>query len=94
MSRMPRFLRKNTAAVYHVVSRTALDGFPLGPEERDHLLELITRYAQLFFVDVLGFAIMGNHMHLVCRVYPEESVTEKDVQERYHEFFWTEQNFL
>jgi len=33
-------------------------------------------------------------MHLVCRVYPEESVTEKDVQERYHEFFWTEQNFL
>ena len=93
MSRMPRFLRKNTTAVYHVVSRTALDGYPLGPEERDHLLALITRYAQLFFVDVLGFAIMGNHMHLVCRVYPEESVTDKDVQERYYEFFGQDKYF-
>jgi len=87
MSRLPRFLRSNTTSIYHVISRTALDGFPMGPEEKDQLLELITKYAQLFFVDVLGFALMGNHVHLVCRVYPEDSVTETDVGQRYKEFF-------
>ena len=87
MSRLPRFLRKNTTTVYHVVSRTALDGLPIREAEKDYMLELIRKFSKLFFVDVLGFCIMGNHLHLVCRVYPEESITEEQVQERFKEFY-------
>ena len=87
MSRMPRFLRRNTTTIYHVISRSALDGFPMGGEEKDYLLEVVKRYSQLFFVDILGFAIMGNHMHLVCRVYPEGSVADEEIHRRFKEFF-------
>ncbi len=30
---------------------------------------------------------MGNHIHLVCRVYPEDQVTDKEIQERYKQFY-------
>ena len=87
MSRLPRFLRNDTTTIYHVISRTALDGFPLGDKEKDYMLELIHRYSKLFFVDILGFCVMGNHLHLVCRVYPEGSVSDQDVAERYRQYY-------
>jgi hypothetical protein len=36
-------------AVYHVMSRTALEGFPLADAEKDFLLGLIKRFAGLYF---------------------------------------------
>jgi hypothetical protein len=47
--------------VYRVISRTALDGFPLGDIEKDFMLDLIRQYAALYLVEILGFSIMGNH---------------------------------
>jgi putative transposase len=37
-------------AVYHVMSRTALDGFPLGEIEKDFILDLIRKYSKLYLV--------------------------------------------
>ena len=87
MSRLPRFLRSNTTTVYHVVSRTALDGLPIKDEDKDCMLDIIRNYSKLFFVDIMGFCIMGNHLHLVCRVYPENLVTDQEVQQRYQEYY-------
>jgi hypothetical protein len=36
MARIPRLLMDGDPAVYHVISRTALPGFPLGDIEREH----------------------------------------------------------
>ena len=41
----------------HVISRTALPGLPIMDTDKDYLLGLIKRLSQLYFVDVLGFAI-------------------------------------
>jgi REP element-mobilizing transposase RayT len=87
MSRVPRFLRPDQRTIYHVISRTALDGLPLKHEDKDYLLHLIRSLSQVFFVDVLGFCIMGNHMHLVCRVYPQDEVSPQEVEKRYKELF-------
>mgnify|MGYP000279384660 CR=1 FL=1 len=57
MSRLPRFLRKDRSTVYHVVTRTALDGLPMKAEEKDYLLELIRKFGRLFFTDILGFCV-------------------------------------
>ncbi len=43
-------------AVYHVVSRTALDGFPIGDVERDFLLGEIKRFTSLYFCEIMGFS--------------------------------------
>mgnify|MGYP002338700323 CR=1 FL=1 len=72
MSRLPRFLRSNTTTVYHVVSRTALDGLPIKDEDKDYMLDLVRKYSKLFFVDIMGFCIMGNHLHLVCQLQSKQ----------------------
>jgi len=83
MPRTPRLLRSDEPSVYHVISRTALEGFPLGDVEKDFMLELIRRYAAFYFVEILGFCLMGNHFHLMVRVFPESEFTDEDIRKRY-----------
>lgn len=57
--------------VYYVMSHTALDGFPLKDVEKDFMLDLIKRFAALYFTEILGFCLMGNHFHLLVKMIPE-----------------------
>ena len=82
MPRISRMIVKNQTAVYHVMSRTALEGFPLGAYEKDYLLDLIKRMAGLFFTEVYGFALMGNHFHLLVKMIPGDCFTDEEVKER------------
>jgi len=65
------------------VSRVALSGLPFSDTDKEFLLELLKKWSRIFFVDVLGFAIMGNHFHLVVRMYPANDIEESEVVERY-----------
>jgi hypothetical protein len=74
MPRTSRMIIADEKAVYHVMSRTALDGFPLKDVEKDFMLDLIKRYSALYFVEILGFCLMGNHFlceasHKKCYVH-------------------------
>ncbi len=57
MARIPRMLMSGEQAIYHVMSRTALDGFPLGDVEKDYLVKLIQKKSLLYFVEILGFCV-------------------------------------
>jgi putative transposase len=39
MPRISRLLNEGESTVYHVMSRTVLDGFPLGDIEKDYFLD-------------------------------------------------------
>jgi len=52
--------RENGQVFKLTVSRTALQGLPIKDRDNDFLLGLIKKLSQLYFVDVLGFALMGN----------------------------------
>ena len=43
MPRIGRIIVKGEQAVYHVMSRTALDGYPLGDVEKETLVNLIQK---------------------------------------------------
>jgi REP element-mobilizing transposase RayT len=73
--------------VYHVMSRTALDGFPLGDIEKDFMLDLIRRYSALYLVEILGICIMGNHFHTLVKTLPEYKFTDQDIKKRYVDFY-------
>ncbi len=60
MPRTGRLLLQQKA-IYHVISRTALDGLPFGDFEKDEFLRIIKRFSSLYFVDVMGLSIMSNH---------------------------------
>ncbi|MCF6266260.1 MAG: transposase [Desulfuromusa sp.] len=87
MPRKPRLVVEGEAAVYHVMSRTALDGFVLGDAEKDHLLQLIQHYSAIYFAEVLSFCIMGNHFHLVVRMHPGEGFSDTEIRRRYSIYY-------
>ena len=80
MPRTSRLIIKDETAVYHVMSRTALDGFPIGDIEKDFMLDLIKRYSSLYFVEILGFCLMGNHFHLLVKMIPEHEFTDGEIK--------------
>jgi len=93
MARTQRMIIDDQSTVYHVMSRTALDGFPLADIEKDFLLDLIRRYAALYLVEILGFCLMGNHFHILVRVIPEYKFSDEDILKRYVDFYGDERIF-
>ena len=74
MPRIARLVVKGEPAVYHVVSRTALDGFVLGDVEKDYLLDLIRRLSSVYFGEVLGFCLtpLNSLNNYVLHLRPEK----------------------
>jgi REP element-mobilizing transposase RayT len=93
MHRTQRLIISDETAVYHVMSRTALDGFPLGDIEKDFMLDLIRRYSSLYLVEILGVCIMGNHFHLLVKMIPEYKYTDENIKKRYVGFYRDERVF-
>jgi putative transposase len=94
MPRTQRLKINDETTVYHVMSRAALDGFPLGDIEKDFMLDLIRKYATLYLVEVLGFCIMGNHFHLLVKMFPEYSFSDEDIKNRFEDFYGDDRTFL
>jgi len=93
MPRTQRLIVNDETAVYHVMSRTALDGLPLGDIEKDFMLDLIRRYSKLYLVEILGFCLMGNHFHILVRMFPEYKFTDEDIKKRYEAFYGDDRIF-
>ena len=93
MPRIRRMVIDDETTVYHVMSRTALDGFPLGDIEKDFMLDLIRRYSTLYFVEILGFCHMGNHFHLLVKTLPEYKFSDQDIKKRYVGFYGNKRVF-
>ncbi len=87
MPRTQRLIINDETAVYHVMSRTALSGFPLEDVEKDFMLALIRRYSALYLTEILGFCLMGNHFHILVKMVPEYKFTNEDIKKRYATFY-------
>jgi REP element-mobilizing transposase RayT len=73
--------------VYHVISRTVLDGYPFGDEEKDYLVKILLKFSKLYFTEVLGFCVMGDHFHLLVRMLPESKFSDDEIKNRYAKFY-------
>jgi len=79
--------------VYHVMSRTAIDGFPIGDVEKDFLLGLIKQFSKLYFTEIIGFSILDNHFHVLAKMIPEAMFSDEQIQKRYEVFYGDERVF-
>jgi len=79
----PGFLFLKFRRWYHVISRTALDGLPFNGADKDFLQQLIQRYSRIYFTEILGYALMDNHFHLLVRMFPKDHVSDEELHERY-----------
>ena len=87
MPRAPRMLIQEEPAVYHVMSRTALDGFVIKEQEKDYLVGLVKHLSSVYFAEVLGYCIMGNHFHLVVRMIPGDQFEDQDIIARHQRYY-------
>jgi putative transposase len=83
MPRIARLIVQEEKTVYHVMSRTALDGFPFGDVEKEELVNIIKKFSSIYFVDVLGFTILDNHFHILIQMNHEKDYSDKEVIRRY-----------
>jgi len=83
MPRTSRMIVSDQRTVYHVMSRTALDGFPFQGVEKDQMVDIIRRFSLLYFAEILGFCIMSNHFHVLVRMIPE-NLEQGDGHEKMH----------
>jgi REP element-mobilizing transposase RayT len=83
MPRIARLKMKGEPAVYHVISRTTLEGFVLGDVEKERLLGLMRYLSEFYFAEVLGLSIMSNHFHILIRMHPEGGYSDEVIIARY-----------
>lgn len=83
MARSPRITNSEVPTVYHLISRTTLVGFPLGEVEKDFFVELVRKFARIYFVEIMGYCCMGNHFHLLVRMYPDEDYSDENIRKRF-----------
>ena len=94
MPRIPRMLITDQPAVYHVISRTALQGLPITDTDKEVFLKLLKFLASVYFVDILGFCIMGNHFHLLVQTHPEEEMSDQEVMRRFEIYYKNDDRIL
>ena len=82
MPRTSRLVNSGEKTAYHIMSRTALTGFPFGDVEKDELVKIVKKFSKLFFVEVFGFCIMGNHFHLLIQMLPEHHYKDEEIRKR------------
>jgi len=80
-------------AVYHIISRTVLPGFPLGDAENDFLLKVIKRFSKLYFTEIPGFCLMGNHFHLLVKMQPQSDFSNENIKTRCERFYEKDYRF-
>lgn len=93
MPRTARILIPDEPAVYHVMSRTALDGYPFEDVEKNYLVSVIKQYSRLYLCEILGFSVMGNHFHLLVKMIPETCFSDAEIKKRYEQFYGEESFF-
>ncbi len=69
------------------MSRTALEKFPFKAADKDEFVSIIWKISEIYFVDVLGFCIMGNHFHLLVQMIPDKHFTDKEVKKRFEKMY-------
>jgi hypothetical protein len=80
---VPRIVVKDDPAIYHVMSRVALGGYPLGDMEKEYLLETIRGLSSVYFAEVLGFCLLGNHIQFLARMHPEREFSDDNIKRRF-----------
>ena len=82
MPRIARIKVKGAPTVYHIISRTALDGYVIGDVEKDFLMKMIKRLSKLYFAEIIGLCLMSTHIHILCRMHVGNEYSDEDIRKR------------
>jgi putative transposase len=90
MARTPRMMVTGEPTAYHIISRTALDGYVLGDVEKEFFVKLLKKQAAVYFAEIIGYCVMGNHFHLLVRMLSGSGLSDEDIIKRYQGIYGEE----
>lgn len=70
-------------AIYHCMSRTVNGADLFQTKEKEVMRKMIRQIADFSGVEILTYCLMNNHFHLLVRVPPAGSVSDKELIRRY-----------
>ena len=76
--RIARYKLEFQVAVYHIFSRVVDRLFRFDDETKDSFRDLIWKVAYFSGVEIITYAIMSNHFHVLVRVPPKWTVVSED----------------
>ena len=79
--RRPR-VKNSGEGWYHLVSRCCLREFLFGDEDKEMLVRMLRRVERFSGVEVLSYAMMDNHLHVLVHVPRPAEVDEDELLER------------
>ena len=93
-----RLVAVETTPYYHVIGRCVRRAFLCGEDtstgqsyehRRQWIVDRIGQLAELFAIDVLAYAIMSNHYHIVVRLKPEQAAdwSNDEVTDRWAQLY-------
>jgi REP element-mobilizing transposase RayT len=83
MSHLYRFRSKHNAAIYHCISRT-ISGEKLFDEQAKEILRKhLHQAAEFSGVEVITYALMSNHFHILVKVVGQKEVPDAELLRRY-----------
>jgi len=53
----------------------------------------LTHIVISYFVKILGFCLLGNHFHILVRMFPQHKFTDEEIQKRYEDFYGDDRIF-
>jgi len=80
---MKRFKIFHQDAIYHCMSRTAGKQLLFGDREKEVLRKMIWQVADFCGVEVLTYAVMGNHFHVLARVPHSQTISDAELVRRF-----------
>ena len=72
------------------MSRTACQASLFGEQEKEVFCQLLRKQAAFAGVQVLGYCVMSNHIHLLLRVPVVEALPDRELVERYLAYYGEE----
>ena len=83
MARFSRIKLTDQPSVYHVCSRTALDGLPFKADDKNIFVKLIQHFSLIYFTEILGFCVMDNHFHILLRMHTKSEFSDEEIEKRH-----------
>jgi len=93
MPRIARMVISGEPAVYHIMSRSALGGYPFDDEDKEFMVGLLQQLKRLYFVELIGYCLMSNHFHLLIRMLPGDGYSDSEIKKRFESFFGDTREF-